>query len=253
MSKVRTTGLVLTLNGAKYLGDCLKSLDFCDELLVIDSGSTDGTQAIAEAHGAKVIVNAWPGPKGQFEFAFAHITTPWVVSLDQDEILSPELRSAIIENLENPGNYKAFYCPRVSYYFDRFIRHSGWYPDLLPRVFSLKTTTVHVSGPHYGFTPQEPTKRLEGDIIHYPYENLKQHIDKVNYYTQIAAQEMFDHGKQTSLTGALLHGLARFFKNYILRRGFLDGKAGFILALNSFFYAFHKYIRLSELHLNTKK
>lgn len=246
----RVTGLVLTLNGEKHLEECLTSLSFCDEILVVDSCSTDSTTDLATRLGARVLVNPWPGPKAQFEFAFAQITTPWVVSLDQDEILSDTLRVSIIDALNDPGQHVAFFCPRTSFYFDRFLRHSGWYPDLLPRVFRLETTTVHVSGPHYGFSPQGKTKRLDGDIIHYPYENLKQHVDKINYYTQIAAQELFDQGKTASVLTALGHGLARFFKIYMLRLGFLDGKAGFVLAINSFFYAFQKYIRLAELNQN---
>lgn len=247
MSKPRVTGLVLTLNGAKHLDECLKSLDFCDQILVVDSGSTDATREIAEAHGAKVLVNPWPGPKKQFEFAFGHIETEWVVSLDQDEILSDELRASVIAALGNPEGMSAFLCPRTSYYFDRFLRHSGWYPDLLPRVFRLADTGVHVSGPHYGFETKGKTRRLTGDIIHYPYENLKQHVDKINYYTQIAAEEMHAKGKRAGVATALGHGLARFMKIYFFRRGFLDGKAGFVLAVNSFFYAFQKYIRLAEM------
>jgi len=246
LPKPTVTGLVLTLNGEKYLDQCLKSLDFCDELLVVDSGSGDATADIAAARGARVLVNPWPGPRKQFEFAFSHITTPWVVSLDQDEILSDELRAAIIRSLQDPGDMSAFYCPRTSFYFDRFLRHSGWYPDLLPRVFKLSDTKVHVSGPHYGFETQGKTTNLRGDIIHYPYENLKQHVDKINYYTQIAADEMFNNGKKASVLSAFGHGLARFFKIFVLRCGFLDGKAGFVLAVNSFFYAFQKYIRLVE-------
>jgi len=247
LSKPRVTGLVLTLNGAKHLDECLKSLDFCDQILVVDSGSTDATREIAEAHGAKVLVNPWPGPKKQFEFAFGHIETEWVVSLDQDEILSDELRASVIAALGNPEGMSAFLCPRTSYYFDRFLRHSGWYPDLLPRVFRLADTGVHVSGPHYGFETKGKTRRLTGDIIHYPYENLKQHVDKINYYTQIAAEEMHAKGKRAGVATALGHGLARFMKIYFFRRGFLDGKAGFVLAVNSFFYAFQKYIRLAEM------
>lgn len=248
MSKPLVTGLILTLNGQKYLDDCLRSLDFCDHLLVVDSGSTDATVAIAEKHGATVLTNPWPGPKKQFEFAFARITTPWVVSLDQDEILNPTLRQSIMEALTDPGEYSAFLCPRTSFYYDRFLRHSGWYPDLLPRVFRLADTGVHVSGPHYGFETTGKTHRLQGDIIHYPYENLKQHVDKINYYTQIAAEEMIQQGKRSGVMKALGHGLARFLKVYFFRRGFMDGKAGLVLAVNSFFYAFHKYIRVAELH-----
>lgn len=247
MSRPRVTGLVLTLNGAKHLDACLKSLDFCDQILVVDSGSTDATREIAAAHGATVLVNPWPGPKKQFEFAFGHIGTEWVVSLDQDEILSDELRASVVAALENPEGMSAFLCPRTSYYFDRFLRHSGWYPDLLPRVFRLADTGVHVSGPHYGFETKGKTRRLTGDIIHYPYENLKQHVEKINYYTQIAAEEMHAKGKRAGVATALGHGLARFMKIYFFRRGFLDGKAGFVLAVNSFFYAFQKYIRLAEL------
>ncbi|GAB6110781.1 glycosyltransferase family 2 protein [Desulfomicrobium salsuginis] len=253
MARPAVTGLVLTLNGAKYLDDCLKSLDFCDRLLVVDSGSTDATRDIAERHGATVLVNPWPGPKKQFEFAFAHIETPWVVSLDQDEILSDELRASVMTVLEDTQGMSAFICPRTSFYFDRFLRHSGWYPDLLPRVFRLADTGVHVSGPHYGFEPRGKTRRLTGDIIHYPYENLKQHVDKINYYTQIAAEEMHAKGKRSGVAKALGHGLARFLKIYVFRRGFLDGKAGFVLAVNSFFYAFQKYIRLAELNQKGKK
>ena len=253
MARPSVTGLVLTLNGAKYLGECLKSLDFCDRLLVVDSGSTDATRDIAERHGATVLVNPWPGPKKQFEFAFAHIETEWVVSLDQDEILSDELRASVMTALEDTQGMSAFICPRTSFYFDRFLRHSGWYPDLLPRVFRLADTGVHVSGPHYGFEPRGRTRRLSGDIIHYPYENLKQHVDKINYYTQIAADEMHAKGKRSGVAKALGHGLVRFLKIYVFRRGFLDGKAGFVLAINSFFYAFQKYIRLAELNQRDKK
>lgn len=247
MAKPTVTGLVLTLNGEKYLGACLKSLDFCDRLLVVDSQSTDATRDIAEACGATVLVNPWPGPRKQFEFAFERIETEWVVSLDQDEILSDELRASVMQALEDPGGMSAFLCPRTSFYFDRFLRHSGWYPDLLPRVFRLADTGVHVSGPHYGFETRGKTRRLTGDIIHYPYENLKQHVDKINYYTQIAAEEMHAKGRRAGVMTALGHGLARFLKIYVFRRGFLDGKAGFVLAVNSFFYAFQKYIRLAEL------
>lgn len=247
MAKSEVTGLILTLNGEKHLDACLASLDFCDQLLVVDSVSTDATAKIAAAHGARVLVNPWPGPKKQFEFAFGHITTAWVVSLDQDEILSDVLRAAVIRALQDPQDFSAFLCPRTSYYFDRFLRHSGWYPDLLPRVFKLADTGVHVSGPHYGFETKGKTRRLTGDIIHYPYANLKQHVEKMNYYTQIAAEEMYSNGKRSGVAKAFGHGLARFMKIYFFRRGFLDGKAGFVLAVNSFFYAFQKYIRLAEL------
>ncbi|BDV00615.1 glycosyl transferase family 2 [Thermodesulfomicrobium sp. WS] len=250
-SRPPITGLVLTKDGERHLEACLCSLAFCDEILVVDSESTDRTRDIAAACGARVLVRHWTGPADQFRFAFAEIHTPWVVSLDQDEILSPALQASIQAALADPGDAVAFLCPRASFYFDRFLRHSGWYPDLLPRVFLLEKTEVHVSPPHYGFRPHGPTRRLAGDILHYPYANLAQHVEKMNAYTQIAAQDLVRQGKHPSVLTALAHGLARFAKIYVLRAGFLDGRAGFVLAINGFFYAFHKYLRATELALHT--
>ena len=249
---VPVTGLVLTLNGEQYLDQCLQSLDFCDEILVIDSLSTDKTQEIAEKHGARFLVNPWDGPAAQFEFAFKQVNTPWVVSLDQDEILSPELKANIMTALNTPSG-SGFLCPRTSFYLDRFIRHSGWYPDYLLRVFKLADTRVHVSGPHYGFRSSGTVGKLTGDIVHYPYQDLGEHISKINSYTRTGAEGLRDKGIKPGITKALGHGLARFVKIYILRRGFLDGRAGFVLALNSFFYAFNKYVRLYELTLENRK
>lgn len=249
-TRPKVTGLVLTKDGERHLEACLRSLSFCDELLVVDSESTDRTRDIAAACGARVLVRPWTGPADQFRFAFEHIRTPWVVSLDQDEILSETLQHSIQQALADPGPYTAFLCPRASFYFERFLRHSGWYPDLLPRVFRLDATEVHVSAPHWGFRPQGPTRRLAGDLLHYPYANLAEHVDKINAYTQIAAQDLVRQGKNPSVFTALAHGLARFAKIYVLRAGFLDGRAGFVLAVNGFFYAFHKYIRATELTRN---
>lgn len=241
------TGLILTYNGEKYLKQCIQSLSFCKEILVIDSNSQDKTVEIAQKNGARVIINSWKGPTKQFEFAFKHIHTDWVISLDQDEILSPELQEEIKHNLHhNDKKYAGFFCPRKSFYFDRFIKHCGWYPDYLLRVFYLPKTSLYTSGPHYGFRVSGDTLKLKGHIIHYPYENLFHHMEKINYYTQEAAKDMAEKNISSGVIKALGHGLARFMKIYFLKLGFLDGKAGFILSLNAFFYGFHKYIRVLE-------
>jgi len=252
--KIEATGLVLTLNGEKWLQECLQSLDFCSHLLVVDSKSRDGTREIARKCGAQVLVNPWPGPRAQFEFAFEHVPTNWVISLDQDEMLSDELRRDILSRFANgnkPG-FCGFFCSRRSFYFDRFLKHCGWYPDLLLRVFYLPDTDIHTSGPHYGFHSRGKTARLSGDIIHYPYENLREHVHKMNYYTQVAAEEMHARGKRGGLLKAFLHAKARFIKILFLRRGFMDGRAGWVLAFNAFFYTFQKYIRLTELNSGKK-
>jgi hypothetical protein len=158
----------------------------------------------------------------------------------------------VVQALDHP-TLSGFLCPRTSFYLDRFIRHSGWYPDYLLRVFKLEDMRVHVSGPHYGFRSSGSIARLSGDIIHYPYRDIGEHIAKINSYTRIGAEGLHQKGARSGVMKALGHGLARFFKTYIVRRGFLDGKAGFVLAVNAFFYAFNKYIRLYEMNLADQK
>lgn len=249
------TGLVLTKNGEKWLGRCLQSLRMCDHLLVVDSESTDATREIAEANGARVLVRPWEGPLPQFRYALEQVGTDWVVSLDQDEWLSHELRADIEALLAEPGRLAdtaGLLCNRRSFYYDRYLRHSGWYPDRLLRVFHKGRMEVRASGPHYSFHALGPVGRLSGDIVHHPYADLSEHVAKMNYYCQEAARDLRAKGVRSGLGKALAHGLARFFKIYFLRRGFLDGRAGTILALHGFFYAFHKYARVTEYDLERR-
>lgn len=244
----RITGVVLTFNGEKWLEKTLASLDFCDALLVVDSGSTDGTLAIAEAAGATVLHRDWEGTIPQFRFAFTHVETPWIITLDQDEFLSPELKASVLAALAAPADAGGFFCPRRSWYLDRFIRHSGWYPDLLLRVFRLDKVEIRGMLPHEEFHPTGPTTRLTGDIVHYPYENLAEHLDKINAYTNAAAREMAAKGKRAGVGKALAHAAGKFLKQYLLKQGFRDGRAGLVLAVHSFIYAFQKYMKLAELN-----
>lgn len=243
----KITGLVLTFNGERLLDACLESLSFCDRILVVDSNSSDATREIAEKHGVDVLVRAWEGPAPQFRFALENIDTDWVVGIDQDERVTAELRENILKAVNEAAPESAgFYCSRRSYYFDRFLKHSGWYPDRLLRIYRPEKMEVRTDGPHYSFHPLGPTGRISGDIEHIPYKNLSEHIGKINYYTEEAAKELKEKGKTSSLFTALVHGLARFFKIYLLKLGILDGKAGFVLAVHGFFYAFHKYLRVLE-------
>lgn len=246
------TGVVLTFNGERWLAETLKSLDFCDALLVVDSGSTDGTLAIAEAAGAKVLHRAWEGTIPQFRYAFEHVSTPWIVTLDQDEFLSPELKDALRGALADPGVAGGFFCPRRSWYLDRFIRHGGWYPDHLLRAFRLDAVEIRGTLPHEEFHPTGPTRTLAGDIVHYPYADLAEHLDKINSYTTIAARELHARGRRSGLGKALSHGVGKFLKKYLLKQGFRDGRAGLVLAVHDFLYAFQKYMKLAELNERDK-
>ncbi|WP_147820858.1 glycosyltransferase family 2 protein [Salidesulfovibrio onnuriiensis] len=240
------TGLVLTYNGERWLEDCLRSLDFCDELFVVDSQSTDRTVEIAEKCGAKVAIRPWPGPVKQFEFALNEIKTDWIVSLDQDEILTDELRENIISAISLDEKTAGYYTPRSSFYFNRFMKHSGWYPDHLFRVFRNGKMKVTASGAHYHFEPLGDTRKLSGDILHYPYNSFFEHMNKINYYAEEGAKDLRNKGRKGGVLRALAHAKMRFIKLYFLKLGFLDGLAGFCNALAGFYYTFQKYIRVDE-------
>ncbi|MGE4504544.1 MAG: glycosyltransferase family 2 protein [Desulfovibrionaceae bacterium] len=243
------TGLVLTYNGERLLEKCLQSLDFCDEVLVVDSESTDATADIARRMGARVLTRAWEGPVPQFRFALERIDSDWVVSLDQDEFLSPELRAAILVRLrkEKPAESLAgYFVHRRSFYFNRFLKHSGWYPDRLLRVFRPGRMEVTASGAHYHFHPQGETATLDADIVHYPYRNFREHLEKINSYAEQGAADLRARGRRGGLVRALAHAKLRFFKLYVLKLGLLDGRAGLINALAGAYYAFQKHLRVME-------
>jgi glycosyltransferase involved in cell wall biosynthesis len=241
------TGLVLTYNGGRLLDKCLASLAFCDRVLVVDSFSTDSTVEIARNRGADVLQNPWHGPAAQFEFALAQIDTEWVVSLDQDEICTPALSQAVQQTVRTaPAGLAGCYPRRRNWYHDRFMKHSGWYPDRLLRVFRPALMQVHVSGAHYSFHPQGPTQNIDADILHYPYESFFQHLEKINAYAQQGADDLRRKGKKGGIAAGMAHGFARFFKLYVIQRGMLDGRAGFINATHGAFYAYLKYVRVQE-------
>lgn len=254
--KPTIAGLVLTYNGERLLRDCLASLAFCDAVLVVDSCSGDATAAIAGQAGAVVVRRAWEGPAAQFQFSLAyldeHLPMDWIVSLDQDEICTPELRDSILAattaEAARPGggDLAGFRISRRSWYYDRFLMHGGWYPDRLLRCFRRGRMRVSVSGAHYSFHAVGETAKLEGDILHYPYESFSQHLDKINAYAEQGAAELRERGRKGGIGPGLAHGFGRFLRIYLLKRGFLDGRAGFINAAHGAFYAFLKYIRVNK-------
>lgn len=241
------TGLVLTYNGERLLGNCLKSLAFCDAVIVVDSFSTDATESIAREHGATFVQHPWSGALPQFEYALGLVGTEWVISLDQDEICSEPLRDAILNALPGaPADLCGYYPARRSWYYDRFLKYSGWYPDRLLRVFRRNGVHFTQSGAHEHIDPNGRTRELDGDILHYPYKDFREHLDKINSYAQQGADDLAARGKKGGLALGVLHGIGRFLRIYLLKKGFLDGKAGFVNALHGAFYAFLKYVRVDE-------
>jgi glycosyltransferase involved in cell wall biosynthesis len=248
------TGVVLTRDGERLIGKCLASLSFCDTVLVVDSGSADNTVAIARDAGAVVIENPWPGFAAQFTFAADAVTTDWFFILDQDEWCAPELGKAILEHIHDAlradndmaAPMTAFSISRRSWYFDRFMKHGGWYPDHILRVF--KTGFVAFSqDAHVHYHPKGGSSHIaSGEVVHYPYTGFFHQLAKLNVYAEQGASAMRASGKKGGIPRGVGHALARFFRIYVLKAGFLDGRAGFLAAAHGAFYAFSKYVRVLE-------
>lgn len=248
------TGVVLTCNGERLIQKCLVSLAFCDSILVVDSGSADNTIAIARKLGAQVIENPWPGFAAQFTFAASKITTDWFFILDQDELCSPDLGAAIRKHVQEatraaPDSARppvAFSTARRSWYFDRFMKHGGWHPDHILRVF--KTGRVSFTqDAHIHYHPDGPAEHIaRGEITHYPYTSFAHQLAKLNVYAEQGAEALRASGRKGGILRGVGHAAARFFRIYLLKAGFLDGRAGFLAAAHGSFYAFLKYVRVLD-------
>ncbi len=248
--RARLTALIITLNGERLLGKCLESLSFCDRVLIVDSFSSDATESIARAHGAVFIQNRWPGNARQIRYGIdwlaANAPTEWVLMLDCDELISPELRADILEAIASPGDKTAWSMPRRTWYFDRFLLHGGCYPDRLFRLFRPETIRIDNHGAHQKFVPSGPWGELKGDMLHYTYCSFSNQLDKLNDYAERGARDLEAHGRKGGVLRGLIHGTWRFFDMYFRKAGLLDGRAGFLMAVHTSFYTFLKYVRIHE-------
>lgn len=248
--RARITALIITLNGERLLGRCLDSLSFCDRVLIVDSFSTDSTERIAAEHGAIFIQNKWPGNAKQIRYGIdwleANAPTDWVLMLDCDEIISPELRESILAAIDAPGGKTAFSMARRTWYYDRFLMHGGCYPDRLYRLFRPEGIGIDNHGAHQKFVPTGPAGDLKGDMLHYTYCSFSNQLEKLNDYAERGARDMAAHGTRGGVLAGLLHGTWRFIDMYVRRLGILDGRAGFLMAFHTSFYTFLKYVRIEE-------
>lgn len=236
--------IIITKNEAQHIGACLDSVSFADEIIVVDSGSTDGTCDIARGKGAMVKVFAdWPGFGPQKNRALDLASKDWVLSIDADERVTPELAHAIGHVLTNPQR-DAYKIARLSNFCGRWIRHSGWWPDHVLRLFRRGTARFSDAVVHEKVMPQGSAGILQGHFLHYPYADLASMIAKVNRYSTDAAVMMHSKGKTTSIPGIVGHAFWTFIRIYLIRRGFLDGKEGFILAATAATGSFYRYSKL---------
>lgn len=243
----KLTATIITLNEAAHIEACLASVAFADEILVVDSGSTDGTPDLARAKGARVVVRDWPGYSAQKNFAAAEAAHDWILSVDADERVSPELAREIQSTLTGELSAAGYRLPRVTWHLGRWIRTTDWYPDYQLRLYDRRRAEWNGRRVHESVTARGPVGQLRNDLQHYAYRDISHHHQTMDRYTTLAAEQMAAEGKDASLAGLLLHPPAAFFRNYVLKRGFMDGAPGAIVSAMNAHYVLLKYAKLWAL------
>ena len=243
---------IITKNEEDRLPECLAGVAFADEVVVVDSGSTDRTVEIARAFGAVVYIEPWQGFGRQKQLAIDRCRHDWVLVLDADERVAPETQWEIREALA-AGSSVAYSLPRKNYFCGRWLRHAGWWPDRVIRLFRKDCARMSERSVHESLEVHGPVGALRHPLIHYANKDLAQTLSKVNHYSSAGANELFAQGQKASVVKALLRAAWSFFHNYILRGGFLDRGEGFIMAVSDFMNVFFKYAKLRELQKQKEK
>jgi glycosyltransferase involved in cell wall biosynthesis len=242
------TACIIAFNEEANLPDCLASVAFCAEVIVVDSHSSDRTREIAAEHGARVIERDWPGHIEQKNFAIDQATTEWVLCLDCDERVTPELQGEIERVLAAP-EHDGYEVARRNVYLGRWIRRGGWYPDAKLRLFRRARGRWGGINPHdhVRLDPPGPAPRLKGDLVHHTYGSIADHLKTIDYFSTIAAGEKLARGQRGVTLQLLLAGPFKFFNMFVLKLGFLDGWRGVIVASLGAYYVFLRYAKLWEL------
>jgi len=242
--------VIITFNEERNIGRCLESLgNVADEVIVVDSYSTDGTKEICEKHSVKFIEHVFEGHIQQKNYAMKLATHDWVLSLDADEALTDELRESIIK-AKKSDNVDAWELKRLTNFCGKWIKHTGWYPDKKIRLWKKNIGEWGGQNPHDRVVLSDGVKvgQLSGDLLHYSFYTLSEHIQQIQKFSSIAAESAYANGKRANfLTNILIGPGFTFFKKYVLQAGFLDGYFGFVISVNTAYSKYLKYIKLREL------
>jgi glycosyltransferase involved in cell wall biosynthesis len=237
---------VITHNAASQLERCLASVSFAEEIIVVDSGSTDGTVELATRHGARVVRKEWLGFGAQKQFAVDAASHEWVLCVDADECLSPELRESIVAELKAPRGF-VYAMPRRNRFLGRWLKHGEGYPDWNVRLFHREHAHWGSEPVHEKIATRSPVLRLWGDLLHESAETLEKYLDKQNHYTSLQAESLRAAGRRANVLQLVLSPLLRFIKFYLLRLGFLDGVPGLVHVTIGCMNSFNKYAKLKAL------
>lgn len=238
---------VITYNEEANIAEALDSLGWADEIVVVDSGSSDGTLEICRKRGVALYTRAWTGYVDQKNYAVDKATHDWIFSLDADERVSPALRREVAGLLSTGLRHPGYRIPRVAYFMGRWIRHGDWYPDYQLRLFDRRRGRWHGRRVHESVRLEGEPGFLSAEIHHFTYRDLSAYLRRLESYTTLAAADYRDRGRASSPLRMLLNPIATFVKAYFLKRGFLDGTPGLVVAIMGAVSVFFKYAKLWEL------
>lgn len=239
--------VIVTQNEQDRIRQCLESVAWADEIIIVDAFSTDRTIELCRPYTDKIYSRRWDGFIPQKNYALSLATKEWLLSLDADEQLSGQVQTEIKDVLKGQDpDCAAYSMPRKTWYLGRWMLHSGWYPDRKVRLIRKGTALWGGIEPHDVLQAKGRVCALKGDILHYSFRNLSHHIKKLDYFTDAASMELIKSGRRAGIQGMVMHPAGMFFKMFVLKKGFLDGMQGFIAAGVSAFHVFMKYAKAWE-------
>ena len=245
MPKVTVT--TITRNEAANIEAALESVRWADELIVVDAESTDDTVAIARRFTDRVVIRAWSGYAEQKNFAASLASHDWILSLDADERVTPALAVEIRETLQAAPSHVAYRMPRVTWHLGRWIRSTDWYPDEQLRLYNRSAGHWMRAHVHEAVLVQGTVGRLRGELQHFPYTDIADHLETIDRYSTYAARQLQEGGRRSGLAHLVFHPPLAFLRNYIARGGFRDGMPGFVVSTMNAYYVFLKFAKLWEL------
>jgi len=243
---MKISATIITRDEERHIAAALESLAWADEIVVVDSGSTDRTVEIAKRITDRVVVADWPGYAAQKNRAAAEASHDWIFSLDADERVTPELAASIARIRDAGPTADGYRVARRAWYVDRWVRHSGWYPDWQVRLYDRTKARFEGDFVHESVRLASPAGTLDGDLLHYTVEGLSDHHRRIDRYTTLAAKALAAKGARPSLARAACQPVAAFLKSYVVKQGFRDGAAGLAIAGFAAYYVFLRQMKLWE-------